>query len=153
MLWSNYWTHVLHLLKPMLCNKSSHGKKSMHCNWRAATRESPHTARKTQCSQKEINLKKKVSLGLSSSTIVEEIMQIFLKNIFILRLLALGLRSIRACWQSANTSSWEPSHLSRFPITIVMQAASFQANLCSHCSAQSIDLVISSQFISHLLGF
>ena len=60
-------------------------------------------------------------MGLSSSAIVEEIMQIFLKNTFILRLLALGLRSIKAFWQSANTSSWEPSHLSWFPITIVMQ--------------------------------
>ena len=57
----NYWAHVPQLLKPVclepvLRNKRSHdNEKPAHCNeeWPplAATRESPHTATKTQHSQ------------------------------------------------------------------------------------------------------
>ena len=61
----NYWARVLQLLKPVrlepvLYNKRSHcNEKPAHCNQEepplAATRESPHAAMKTQCSQKQIN--------------------------------------------------------------------------------------------------
>ena len=59
----NYWTHVPQLLKPvrlepMLCNKRRHyNEKPAHCNEEepplATTRESLHTAMKTQRSQKK----------------------------------------------------------------------------------------------------
>ena len=61
----NYWAHMLQLLKPtwldpVLCNERSHpNEKPTHCNEEqpplAATRESPCTATKTQCSQKKQN--------------------------------------------------------------------------------------------------
>ena len=51
-------------LVTVLCNKRSHhNEKPKHCNEEepllAATRESSHTATKTQCSQKYIKLKNK----------------------------------------------------------------------------------------------
>ena len=51
-------------LVTVLCNKRSHhNEKLKHCNEEepllAATRESSHTAMKTQCSQKYIKLKNK----------------------------------------------------------------------------------------------
>ena len=59
----NYWAHVLQLLKPARLEPVLHNKRS-HCSEKpehhkeeqpllAATRESPHTATKTQRSQKK----------------------------------------------------------------------------------------------------
>ena len=58
----NYWDRVPQLLKPthlepVLCNKRSHRNEEPAL---AATRESPHPAMKTQCSQNLINFFKKL---------------------------------------------------------------------------------------------